>query len=97
MCQRAITLISNALFEVTNAELLLKIKGVIALFIQTMSVKSSLSLNLCPTAKPTSQSWGYLVRYLDAFLLTLFDKYAELLKRRFSDDFQEVRHYSECT
>jgi hypothetical protein len=28
---------------------------------------------------------------LDNFLLTLFDKYAELLKRRFSEDFQEVR------
>lgn len=27
---------------------------------------------------------------LDSFLLTLFHKYAELLKRRFSDDFQEV-------
>jgi hypothetical protein len=28
---------------------------------------------------------------LDGFLLKLFDKYAELLKRRFSDDFQEAR------
>lgn len=28
---------------------------------------------------------------LDNFLLILFDKYAELLKRRFSEDFQEVR------
>ena len=27
---------------------------------------------------------------LDAFLLKLFEKYAELLKRRFSDDFQEI-------
>lgn len=27
---------------------------------------------------------------LDSFLLMLFHKYAELLKRRFSDDFQEV-------
>ncbi|KAL8723419.1 MAG: hypothetical protein Q9225_000250 [Loekoesia sp. 1 TL-2023] len=72
MCQTAIALISNALYEVTNAELLLKIKGVIALFIQTMS------------------SWNYPVRSLDTFLLTLFDKYAELLKRRFSDDFQEI-------
>lgn len=72
MCQTAIALISNALFEVTNAELMLKIKGVIALFIQTMS------------------SWHYSVRPLDSFLLTLFDKYAELLKRRFSDDFQEI-------
>lgn len=27
---------------------------------------------------------------LNNFLLTLFDKYAQLLKKRFSDDFQEV-------
>ena len=38
MCQTAITLISQALSEVTNAEVLLKRKGVIALFIQTMEV-----------------------------------------------------------
>ena len=72
MCQQAIFLISKALHEVTNAELLLKIKGVIALFIQTMD------------------SWNYPVGTLDGFLLKLFEKYAELLKRRFSDDFQEI-------
>ncbi|KAL8674625.1 MAG: hypothetical protein Q9168_001000 [Polycauliona sp. 1 TL-2023] len=72
MCQSAIALVSHALSEVTNAELLLKIKGIIALFIQTMT------------------SYGYPVQMLDSFLLTLFDKYAELLKRRFSDDFQEI-------
>lgn len=31
---------------------------------------------------------------LDTFLLALFSKYAELLKRRFSEDFQEVCSYS---
>lgn len=72
MCQSAIMLISKALHEVTNAEVLLKIKGHIALFIQTMD------------------SWNYPVGALDAFLLKLFEKYAELLKRRFSDDFQEI-------
>ncbi|MCJ1386783.1 hypothetical protein MMC17_009910 [Xylographa soralifera] len=72
MCQTAIALITKALHEVDNAEMLLKIKGVIALFIQTM------------------ESWGYPVGALDNFLLTLFEKYAELLKRRFSDDFQEI-------
>lgn len=41
MCQTAITLISKALYEVDNAEVLLKIKGVIALFIQTMNVSAS--------------------------------------------------------
>ena len=72
MCQRAIMLISKALREVSNAEMILKVKGVIALFIQTMD------------------SWGYAVGALDSFLLTLFEKYAELLKKRFSDDFQEI-------
>lgn len=36
------------------------------------------------------KGWGYSVSTLDSFLLKLFEKYAELLKRRFSDDFQEV-------
>ena len=72
MCHNAIALISKALHEVTNAEVLLKIKSIIALFIQTM------------------ESWNYSTAVLDNFLLTLFEKYAELLKRRFSDDFQEI-------
>ena len=41
MCQSAIMLISKALHEVTNAEVLLKIKGHIALFIQTMDVSAN--------------------------------------------------------
>jgi hypothetical protein len=38
MCQAAINLISKALDDVDNAEVLLKVKGVIALFIQTLDV-----------------------------------------------------------
>ncbi len=38
MCQTAITLISKSLATVDSTELLLKIKGIIALFIQTMVV-----------------------------------------------------------
>lgn len=72
MCRTAITLISKALNTVDNAELLLKIKGMIALFVQTMG------------------GWGYSVTTLDTFLLKLFEKYAELLKKRFSDDFLEI-------
>ncbi|KAI9757852.1 MAG: hypothetical protein M4579_003288 [Chaenotheca gracillima] len=72
MCQSSIALISKALNNVDNAETLLKIKGIVALFIQTMD------------------GLGYSVSMLDSFLLTLFEKYAELLKRRFSDDFQEI-------
>ncbi|KAL2754714.1 hypothetical protein ACRALDRAFT_2043630 [Sodiomyces alcalophilus JCM 7366] len=72
MCCTAIALISQTFNDVTNAEVLLRVKGVIALFIQTM------------------EGWGYSISILDNFLLVLFDKYAELLKRRFSEDFQEI-------
>ncbi|KAI0014036.1 exocyst complex subunit Sec15-like protein [Xylariaceae sp. FL0662B] len=72
MCSTAISLTSKALVDVNNAEFLLKIKTVIALFIQTM------------------EGWGYSVSRLDEFLVDLFDKYAELLKKRFSEDFQEI-------
>lgn len=44
MCQSAIMLITKALPEVTNAEALLKIKGHIALFIQTMDVSTRSTL-----------------------------------------------------
>lgn len=44
MCHTSISLISKALNDVDNAEILLKIKGVIALFIQTMDVSMKLWL-----------------------------------------------------
>ncbi|KAH8130439.1 exocyst complex, sec15 subunit [Trichoderma asperelloides] len=72
MCTAAITITAKALTDIDNAEVLLKIKGFIAMFIQTM------------------EGWGYSVSALDNFLLQLFDKYAQLLKRRFSEDFQEI-------
>ncbi|KAK3117558.1 Rab GTPase-binding exocyst subunit S15 [Teratosphaeriaceae sp. CCFEE 6253] len=72
MCASAVALISAALPSVTNDDALLKIKGVIALFIQTMD------------------SWAYPTAPLDNLLLTLFEKYSSLLKKRFSDDFQEI-------
>lgn len=72
MCQSAIALITKALPKVDNDEKLLKIKGRIALFIQTMD------------------SWNYSVSLLNALVLTIFQQYAQLLKKRFSEDFQEI-------
>lgn len=46
MCSAIIKLTSNALSEISNAETLLKIKGVIALFIQTMEVCDGPIFNL---------------------------------------------------
>ncbi|KAF1957459.1 exocyst complex subunit Sec15-like protein [Byssothecium circinans] len=72
MCKEAIDLITKALPTVDNDELLLKIKGRIALFMLTM------------------EKWGYPVTRMNDLLITLFSKYSELLKGRFSDDFQEI-------
>jgi exocyst complex component 6 len=72
LCQTAISLIGKALPDVDNAEQLLKVKNLIALFIQTMN------------------SWKFPTAAMNGFLLTLFRKYAQLLKRRFSDDFLEI-------
>lgn len=89
MCSAAISLTSRAINDVGNAEVLLKIKGFIALFVQTMEV-SQVSPRASMALLTPPQGWGYNIATLDTFLLTLFDKYAELLKRRFGEDFQEV-------
>jgi len=89
MCQTAITLTTNALPAVTNAEALLKIKPIVGLFIQTMEV-GTLFLIRCDRKLTELQSWGYSISMMNSLQLTLFHKYAELLKRRFSEDFQEV-------
>lgn len=72
MCQSAIALISNALHSVDNDEKLLKIKGRISLFIQTMD------------------SWNYSTSSVQSLVLAIFEKYAQILKNRFSEDFLEV-------
>jgi len=55
MCHNAMSLISKALDAVDNAEVLLKIKGVIALFIQTMDVGRFVP---CTLARLTVQRAG---------------------------------------
>ncbi|PVI07686.1 exocyst complex subunit Sec15-like protein [Periconia macrospinosa] len=72
MCKEAINLIIKSLPKVDNDELLLEIKGRVALFMLTM------------------EKWGYSVSRMNDLLLTLFEKYAELLKARCSEDFQEI-------
>ncbi|KAJ5972665.1 uncharacterized protein N7479_002583 [Penicillium vulpinum] len=55
------------------------------------NAESILSIkNLIGLFMQTMNTWNFPVRVFDEFLLTLFGKYAELLKKRFSDDFQEI-------
>lgn len=90
MCQTAVHLISQSLHEVDNAESLLKIKNLIALFMQTMNVSFHRPSGAMIITN-SLQAWDFQVPVFDNFLLVLFEKYAELLKKRFSDDFQEVK------
>ncbi|QSS50303.1 exocyst complex component Sec15 [Histoplasma capsulatum var. duboisii H88] len=46
--------------------------------------------NLVVLFMQAMDTWGFPVGVFDNFLINLFEKYAELLKRRFSDDFQEI-------
>lgn len=55
MCQSAITLVSKALPTIDNDERLLKIKGVIALFVQTMGVSTVSPSDCGPARTLTSQ------------------------------------------
>ncbi|KAF2094022.1 exocyst complex component Sec15 [Rhizodiscina lignyota] len=50
-----------------------------------LKIKSRIALFI-----QTMDSWGYNVASLNALLLKIFDKYAQLLKQRFSEDFQEI-------
>lgn len=58
MCSTAINLTSRALNEVSNAEILLKIKGFIALFIQTMEVSRVPTHARRSTDVPTGLDWA---------------------------------------
>ncbi|EWC45077.1 hypothetical protein DRE_06216 [Drechslerella stenobrocha 248] len=72
MCTKTISIINPAMAGVHNPDTILKIKAILALFIQTMD------------------TWSYPVDILDDFLMKLFEKYSQLLKRQFSRDFVEI-------
>ncbi|GAD99332.1 exocyst complex component Sec15 [Paecilomyces variotii No. 5] len=46
--------------------------------------------NLITLFMQAMDTWNFPVGAFDNFLLSVFERYAELLKKRFSDDFQEI-------
>ncbi|KAF2638960.1 exocyst complex subunit Sec15-like protein [Massarina eburnea CBS 473.64] len=50
-----------------------------------LNIKSRIALFML-----TMEKWGYSVSRMNDLLLLLFDKYSDLLKTRFSEDFQEI-------
>ncbi|KAL9082261.1 MAG: hypothetical protein Q9159_006574 [Coniocarpon cinnabarinum] len=72
MSQSAITMMSSAVLAIEDAEMLLKLIGVISLFVQTM------------------ETLQFFSQGLHSLLMSLFEKYIHLLKRRCADDFSEI-------
>ena len=72
MSQSAISLMSGAMAAIEDADTLLRVTGVISLFVQTMETLQFHSSGL------------------NTFLMSLFEKYVHLLKRRCADDFHEI-------
>ena len=84
MCQSAIMLISKALHEVTNAEVLLKIKGHIALFIQTMDVSGVMGPVLIPSMKLIDHShgiiqWALSMHFFSSYLKSMLSYLRDVL------------------
>ena len=81
---------SNAVQSVDDSDLMLKITGVISLFIQTMEVIRSRA-TFARQIADTVQSWQFNASALNRFLMSLFERYVSLLKKRNADDLLEVR------
>ena len=72
MSQSAISLMSGAVNAIEDPDRLLRVTGVVSLFVQTMETLLFHSPGL------------------NTFLMSLFEKYVHLLKRRFGHDIEEV-------
>ncbi|OLL23276.1 Centromere/microtubule-binding protein cbf5, partial [Neolecta irregularis DAH-3] len=72
LCDKFIAMVLVALKQVTSADMLLKVKLITTLFIQTV------------------ESYGYSIKRMNSLLLRLFERYSELLKRKFSVDFAQI-------
>lgn len=77
MCSAVIKLTSNALGEISNAETLLKIKGVIALFIQTMEVCDRLSIHFwrifLTFNRDTATQWQVWIAFCSSCLTNMLN------------------------
>lgn len=86
LCARVIDLITETVTRITEPRVLLSVKDSVTLFMQTIQVYLVLSL----FSHYFHQRYDFSVNQLDRYVLTLFRSYSDILKRRFSDDFNQV-------
>ena len=86
MCRRIVEVMGQGLKGCSEPEIFLESKTNVLLFVQTLEVSRS----ILSEAETDRQGYGYNVTELNGLLIALFERYSELLIRRFSTDFDQV-------
>ena len=88
MCRQIGEVIGLGLKGCSEPEIFLESKTNVLLFVQTLEV--SLASQVKDDSLLTIQGYGYNVTELNSVLVTLFERYSELLLRKFSTDFDQI-------
>ena len=89
MCKRMVEVIGQGLKGSSEGEVFLGCKTEILLFVQTLEV-SRLCQEPYSRRLAKQQDYAYNVTELNTLLTTLFERYSDLLRRKFSTDFDQV-------
>lgn len=89
MCEKVVAIVGNGLKGCEDPEVFLGTKLKVLTFVQTLEVSTGF-----PVARESCsdrwQGYEYGVDRLNALLLTLFERYSELLQRKFGADFEQI-------
>lgn len=89
MCKRIVEVVGQGLKGCGQPEVFLDSKTKVLLFVQTLEVSCSAIFRW---KAECHKGYGYNITELNGLLITLFERYSELLLRKFSTDFDEVSH-----
>lgn len=88
MCRQIGEVIGGGLKGCSEPEIFLESKTNVLLFVQTLEVGPAESI--LHGGHLTLKGYGYNVTELNGVLVTLFERYSELLLRKFSTDFDQI-------
>ena len=86
MCKRIVEVMGQGLKGCGQPEVFLESKTNVLLFVQTLEV----SRGTVVQSADGSKGYEYNITELNGLLITLFERYSELLLRKFSTDFDQV-------
>jgi hypothetical protein len=93
MCERVVRIVDEGLAGCEDPEIFLGTKFKVLTFVQTLEASSIRVALVDPqlTILILTQGYSYSVNQLNSLLLTLFERYSQLLQRKLSGDFEQVR------